>query len=160
MLETLIGGLFGGVARLAPVVTDLISKKMDHEHELKMLDKNIEFEKLKAAQQIEQTKLDGELKFDEKGLDALIEAQKAQATPTGVKWVDALNASVRPVLTYWWALVLYSSVLVATAIINYAGGMDATHAILSVWGASERGIVSSIFSFWFLDRVFRKQAGV
>jgi len=48
MIETLLGGLLGGVFRLAPEVLRWFDRKAERDHELAMQDKALDFEKLPA----------------------------------------------------------------------------------------------------------------
>ena len=54
MIETLLGGLLGGVFRLAPEVLKWFDRKAERDHELAMQDKALDFEKLRGAQRMEQ----------------------------------------------------------------------------------------------------------
>ena len=58
MFETLLGGVFGGVLRLAPEVFKLFDKKNERAHELKMIEAEMEFAKIRgeiAMRQVEAT---------------------------------------------------------------------------------------------------------
>ena len=48
MFETLLGGVFGGVLRLAPELFKLFDKKNERAHELRMLEAEMEFAKIKG----------------------------------------------------------------------------------------------------------------
>jgi len=52
MIETLLGGLLGGVFRLAPEILKWLDRKGERGHELAMQDKALEFEKLRGAQRM------------------------------------------------------------------------------------------------------------
>ena len=52
MIETLLGGLLGGLFRLAPEVLKWIDRAGERRHELAMQDKALEFEKLRGAQRM------------------------------------------------------------------------------------------------------------
>jgi len=91
-------------------------------------------------------------------LQALIEATKAQAVQTGVKWVDAISSLMRPLLTFWWAIVLYTVALGAEFYtLVYVSHVPLVNAVLQLWGADEKSIVASIVAFWFVDRSLRKK---
>ena len=49
MIETLLGGLLGGVFRLAPEILKWMDRNGERDHELAMQDKALEFEKLRGA---------------------------------------------------------------------------------------------------------------
>lgn len=159
MIETLLGSLLGGVFRLIPEAFKFFDRKDERTHELAMLDKNLEADRLKAehGEKIAQIESDKTLGVAE--LAGLIEATKAQAVQTGIRIVDAINSLMRPVITFWWVVVLNSVALAAQFIVLMNGGEQWYGALLKLWGPDEKAIVASIVSFWFIDRALRKGAG-
>lgn len=155
MLTTLLSLLGGGALRAVPELIALWSKKADNEHEYKMLDKQVALEQLqganKKAEIVEQGNADRIL--------ALLEANKAAVTTqmqkVGIKFVDALNFLVRPIVTYYF-VGMYG--LVKTAMIYVAFHQpDRWNAIIFCWTADDAAILSGILSFWFVGRVFDKK---
>lgn len=53
MIETLLGGLLGGVFRLAPEILKWLDRQGERGHELAMQDKALEFEKLQAGSSLD-----------------------------------------------------------------------------------------------------------
>jgi hypothetical protein len=159
-MEVIIGSLLGGVFRLAPELLKWLDRKNERAHELSMMDKQSAMEQARAdsANKLEQIKADVTITAQE--IAALIEGAKAQATMTGVKWVDAINSLIRPVITFWWVIVLQTAVMISTYLLNLQSGKGYTEAIIAVWGQDEKMIVASIVSFWFLDRTIRRQQGI
>lgn len=102
MIETLLGGLLGGAFRLAPEILKWLDRKGERGHELAMQDKALEFEKLRGAQRMAEIGAAAEAAWNVGAIEALREAVTAQGRPSGVTWIDALSASVRPVITYWF----------------------------------------------------------
>lgn len=156
MIE-LLGALGGAVARLAPEVMTLLDKKNERKHEKEMQELSMEADSRRAQQGLDKLAAEGRMLVDGKAMDALVESIKAQGRPTGVAWVDALSASVRPILTYWWVGGLWSLALGAEWYVTYHSGTDALVAFLGVWGEEERALASSMASFWFLGRVLEKR---
>lgn len=157
MIETLIGTLFGGAFRMAPEVLKWLDRKDERRHELAMLDRNIEADrmKLEASQKLAETQADERITLAD--LQAMIEATKAQATVTGVRWVDAISSLMRPTITFWWGIVLYTAALTAQFLVLVDQGSTGLQALLKLWGPEEKAIVSSIFAFWFMDRSLRRK---
>lgn len=157
MIETLFGTLLGGVFRMAPEVLKWLDRKDERKHELAMLDKQIDADRLKleAGQKLADTQAEERITLAD--LQAMIEATKAQAVQTGVKWVDALSGLMRPTITFWWVIVLYTGALVAQFLVLVQQGDSGVQAILRLWGPDERAIVASIVAFWFVDRSLRKR---
>lgn len=157
MIETLFGTLLGGVFRMAPEVLKWLDQKDERKHELAMMDRNNESERIKLAASQKLAETQAEERITLADLQAMIEATKAQAVQTGVKWVDALSSLMRPTITFWWVIVLYTGALVAQFLVLVQQGDSGVQAILHLWGPDERAIVASIVAFWFVDRSLRKR---
>jgi hypothetical protein len=154
-METILSLLSGGLLRFLPELLKLFTLKQDNSHELAMMDKQIELQKLNA---------DNAYRVQEKQVDsaeilALMDAQKSalagQMQKTGFMIVDALNFLVRPLTTYYF-LGCYG--IVKTAMIVVALRLaDPWSAIIHCWSLEDANILSSILAFWFVGRVFDKQ---
>lgn len=161
MLETLIGGLLGGAFRLAPEVLKWWDKDKDRKHELAMFDRQLELDKLRSQTAIDQINAQAAAAFNVADLQALMEVNKAQAQAqlTGVKWVDAANALMRPVITFWHVVVLYTVILACKFIyLMDSQGQTAVQAVITL-GSDHSSIVATIMSFWFMDRSLVRGAG-
>lgn len=159
ILETLAGSLLGGAARLIPEVLKHLDKKNERAHELAMCDKQLELERAKSTSQLQQTHAEGDIQIATRDLDALIEGVRAQATLTGIRWVDALNYAVRPVLAVQWLLVLWPAVIVTGIVSALVQGVPAAAAMSAAFGEPEKTLCASIASFWLVDRSLRKLFG-
>ena len=159
MIETLVGTLFGGLFRMAPEILKWVDRKDERKHELSMFEKQLQADTLKGNQVLEQINANAAAAMGAGEIQALIEATKAQARQTGIKWVDGLNSLMRPLITFWWVVVLYTTALVAQFLFLIDSGVDVTQAILALWGVEEKALVASIVSFWFVDRSLRRGFG-
>lgn len=157
MIETLVGTLFGGLFRLAPEILKWMDRKDERKHELSMFDKQLDADKLKAASAQQLADIEANKGIGIAEIQALVEGVRAQSTQTGVKWVDALNSLVRPILTFYWCIALYTGALVAQYLALIGEGQTNTAAILSIFGPQEKAIVASMMSYWFLDRTLRRK---
>src|SRR6185369_8116587 len=127
-LDALLGGALGGVFRFAPEVLKFMDRKGDRAHELAMFDKQLQADAQKAQEQLSVIAAQHAADADNKDLDALIAAVGAQGGKTGVDWVAALNTLVRPVLTLYWCVFLYSAVLLARWLLLQHQGVAASSA--------------------------------
>ena len=159
MIETLIGTLFGGLFRLAPEVLKWLDRKDERKHELSMFDKQLEADRLRGEQAIAQINAQADAAIGAAEVQAIIEATKAQAMQTGIKWVDALNALVRPVLAFQWLIVLWPAVIVSGFVLAVVGGADPLVALKAAFGVDEKAMAASVASFWLVDRSLRKMFG-
>jgi hypothetical protein len=153
MIE-LLSLLGGGLFRLFPSVLEFFNKKRDLEHELRLLDRQMDLEKLRWQFKSEEIKLASEAATEAEWAKALPAAQTQTITKIG--WVDAMNASVRPILTYWWCLLLYTGykcINVYVAIVGGAGLLEIAGVLVTEF---DQAVIGSIVGFWFLDRALRK----
>jgi hypothetical protein len=125
MIETLLGGLLGGTFRLAPEILKCMAE-------------------IGAA---------AESAWNIGAIEALKEAVAAQGQRTGVGWADALSASVRPVITYWF-MGLYCSAKTAAFAAAVTAGAGWGEAILHAWTDADQALWAGVLNFWFLGRVF------
>ena len=157
MLE-LLSLLFGGILRIVPSILEYVDAKNKRQHEREMV-----------ALQIEADKVRSELRQQETETKALGDASAAQTNrsfiPTGRAWIDiflalveAVNATVRPVLTYFYCLLLYGGYKVALFVTMTDQGGSWKDAALALWTSADYSVMLSIISFWFVDRALRKMS--
>ena len=157
MIMTLFATLGGGLFRLLPEVLKFLERKDDRKHELAMFDRQLDADKLKGQMALDQTRAQAEGALSLAEVNAIIEATRAQAITTGIKWVDAISSLMRPVITFWWVIVMYTGALVAQYTVLVQQGATQVAAIITLWGPDEKAIVGSIVGFWFADRSLRKK---
>lgn len=153
MIETLLGGLLGGVFRLAPELLKWLDRKGERGHELAMQDKALEFEKIRGTQRMEEIEATAEAAWHTGSIEALRDAVRTQGEKTGVRWADALSCSVRPVITYWF-MALYCAAKTATFVAAVTAGAGWGAAILHAWTEADQALWAGVLNFWFLGRVF------
>ena len=161
ILETVLGGAVGGIARLAPEVLKFFDRKNERKHELALLDKNTAAEAARAAAGLKEIEAKGDAAQVTAAIAALQESLKGQFQPIGNKFIDGLNFSVRPVLTYLIAgpyAVGKLAVFVALLWTGHALDASAVQAALAAtYTAADMAIVSGIINFFFLGRVFDRR---
>lgn len=153
MIETLMGGVFGGVLRLAPEVFKIFDKKNERSHELRMLEAEMEFAKVRG--EIAMRQADVQLQSAElDAMTAAIKEQSATAQAAG-KFVAAISALVRPTVTYLF-LGLYAAVKIAAYLIAIEQGGNWKEVLTTMWGADDLAVFNMILSFWFVGRVYER----
>ena len=151
MLETLLGGVFGGILRLAPEVFKLFDRANERKHELAMVQAEMEFAKIRgeiAMRQVEAAMTMAEM-------DTMAEAFKEQsrtAVAAG-KVIAAISALVRPGITYAF-VGTYFLVKLAAYLLAIEQSGDWKEVILSLWTQDDVTIMFMIISFWFVGRVY------
>jgi len=156
MVETLLGGVLGGVLRLAPEVMKWLDRKSERAHELQMFDKNLEADRLRGDQAIRVGELEQDTARITGGLGALMESVKAQGQMTGIGWIDGITQSVRPFITYL-ILVLYLGAKGSTMYVLYTSGVAIPQVLQNAYGPEDMAMLSGVINFWFLSRVFEKR---
>jgi hypothetical protein len=157
-LLSLLGGGLGGLLRFIPEILKLFTAKADRDHEFRMLDKQLEVDKARSTMQIDFVHAQGQQNELAGQMQAYIEALKGQGKPSGIPWVDAANAFVRPCVTYWW-MSLYTFYKVCIVIALWQVEKNLKTFAEQIWTAQDWGIFSMILGFWFVDRVIRKDTG-
>jgi hypothetical protein len=94
---SLLGSLLGFGTSFLPKVMDYFQDKSDKKHELMVMEVQIKQQKELALQKLEMVNVEADIRE--------IEALQKSMQPTGVKWVDGLRGSVRPVITYAFFLL-------------------------------------------------------
>lgn len=158
MIEAL--GLIGGaITRLFPSVMDYFSKGREMKHELARMEQEVKLEQMRAENRREEIRVTTAAQIDTGWIDTLRAAVTAQGQVTGDKWLDRINVSVRPILTYWWCLVLYTGAKVCFIVAGFKDGMGLVEFAGVLLTEFDRAVVGSIMGFWFVDRALRKGDG-
>jgi len=155
MFATLIGSLIGLFTRALPEVISYFDKKNDRKHELEMVQEQTKYSLALGAQKQEEIKIQGEVTYDEKALDAFKVALEGQNKYTSNSKIDILNAIIRPLITIQWVIILYPAVIIAKFWALMAQSTPILIAIPLVWTDTENGIVAGIINFFFLNRVLK-----
>lgn len=153
ILESVFGGILGGVLRLAPEVLKFFTHKKDLDHEYRMMQAEMEIAKAKVELGFRQ--VDANLQVAE--LDAIAEAVKEQGQTARAagRLVAALSALVRPLVTYWF-VILYSGVKLASMSMAVDQGGQWKEVLVSSWTKDDMAILFMILGFWFVSRTIDK----
>lgn len=156
MIESMLGGLFGGLFRLAPEVLKFFDAKDSRKHELALMDVEVKLATMRAEQSMHQ--VDSEL--NKAHLEAIEEALNGQAkmAVSGGKFVSAISALVRPLITYW-LVVLWSAVKISMMLLAYEQSADWKAVLIQSWGAEDMALFSGVIAFWFVGRVWEGTSG-
>ena len=75
--------------------------------------------------------------------------------PTGVKWIDGLRGSVRPVITYAF-FGLFIFVEVSAYLSLTAAGVSGLDAVNAVWDEDTKALFAAVIAFWFGGRAINR----
>lgn len=146
----LTGGLGGGLLRLLPEGLNLIKQHMANGHELDMMDKQLQIQKEIGAERLQEVRVTSAAQTEQ----AVVKGSVDTTTHTGSPWMDAFNASVRPVITYWM-FGLYA--MAKTLMIWQAWDISLNELVTVAWTHRDSATLAGMLSFWFLGRVIDKQ---
>ena len=150
----LLGSIFGGLFRLAPEVLKFFDRKDDRKHELAMYGLQIDLEKTKGQVKIEEKYIDYGIANTE-AIKSAFEGQAKEAAAS-YKWVAALSALVRPMVTYvlFGMYVAFKIIVIAHAINSGASWLDIS---TKHWTPDDFAMLNMILTFWFLGRSIEKR---
>ena len=142
---TLLASITGFIISIIPEILKIVKNQNDRKHELNVLDRKIENSKLGHASIIEEIGSSKEISEH----NTLYSTYKS-----GVEWVDALNASVRPVLAYSFFImyagvkyIQFKSIQTTAILVEY---------LEVLWNIDDQAIFAGIISFYFGQRMFNK----
>lgn len=161
MIDTLImllGGGLGGLLRFVPEILKLFTEGKDREHEFRMTQLQLDIDKQRAVLNLDLVHAQGGIQANAQDMQAYIAAIEAQARPSGVAWVDALSASVRPVVAYWW-MTLYTVAKICLIIAAIQHFTTLELFVNHIWTPEDAGFLGLIIGFWYCDRTIRKNTG-
>ena len=154
----ILGGVFGGIFRLAPEVLKYFDKKNERGHELSMFDKQCDLEKTRGQQKLAEIGAQREAAVDVGVMDAFNAAiqQQAEMTKAAGKWAASLSASVRPVMTYY-LLVMYGAVKTSFVIMAYQNNVPFAEALIKNWTTDDMALLTGVINYWMIDRSLAKR---
>lgn len=129
-----------------------MNKKQDHAHEMDMMrlqstleaerhTRNLEQLRLAADLKLTEVRVAGDLAIEKAAADAFTEAQKTLRAPSGIKWVDGWNGSIRPAMATI-ALALWVFALAKAGFVT---------------GDWDRELIAGILGFYIADRTLAKR---
>ena len=147
MMLSLLGSLLGFGSSFLPKVMDYFQDRSDKKHELAVMEMQIKQQKEVAVQQLEMVNVEADIRE--------VEAIQKSVQNTGVRWIDGLRGSVRPVITYCF-FGLFIFVEVSAYLALTASGISAMNAVQLVWSEEVMGLFSAIIAFWFGGRAINR----
>lgn len=156
---TLLSMLGGGLLRLIPFFVDFFKQKQDGDHEYRMTQLQLQIDQARATQQIDLAHAQAEIAANAGEMAAWADAIKGESGKTGIGWIDALSASVRPVLTYYWVIGLYGSAKVIQVLVAVQANTPLAGYVPILITEFDQTVIGSMLSFWFVDRALRKMSG-
>jgi hypothetical protein len=149
-MMTLLGSLLGFLSAAFPDLLKLFRDTQDRRHELKILELQLEQQRQGHINRLEEIQVQGD-----------IEESRAlyRTYYTGIKWVDALNGTVRPVVAYAFFLLYAVVKILAYCAIPEAAITSISIIYGTLWTEEDAAIFAGIISFYFGQRAMHKVRG-
>jgi len=148
-MVAIIGALLGAVTGVIPDIVGYFQKRENNKHELEVL-------RLQMEAKEKGTKLDmafEELKADLGEGDSL---RRHDSSLHGGKFMDALRASVRPVITYCFFILFAMVEGSAIWFMAHNTEMNFVEIMTAIWDENTQGMFAAILGFWFGSRAMNK----
>jgi len=144
----LLSPLIGIIGSLLPSVVRIFERKQELQHEIELTKIKLDAS-LKAAEA--NIKLE-EIKADTAEGQSIRDHDKSI---DGGKFINALRASIRPVITYVF-FGLFVAVKAAAAYVMIHNGLSVPEMLKAVWDSETMALFSTIMAFWFGSRIIEK----
>ena len=142
---TLIGALLGFISSAFPDLLKIWRDAADRKHELAILQMQMEQQRQGHTNHLEEINVQADI----------AESRALYKTyHTGIKWVDALNGTVRPVLAYAFFLLYFTIKCMQFAMVDLASPLPWHMDML--WSVEDQAIFAGIISFYFGQRAMSK----
>ena len=145
----LLSPFFGIVGSLLPSIVRIFERKQEIKYELDL-----------AKLKIDAAERQADLQFNVEMVKAsAVERQSLldhDKSLDGGKFLNALRASIRPVITYTF-FFLFCAVKIAAAYVMLSQGQSVPEMLKAVWDVETMSLFSTIIAFWFGSRVMEKQ---
>ena len=148
---SLLGSLLGFGTSFLPSVLGFFEKKAKFKQDLLMLEAKAKYAEQMSKYKIEE--LDAEADIAE--AKAIYAHAEQLSKNNSSKFIGALQASVRPVITYCMFSV-FCFVTVSQVIVGVRDGDEPLRAIQSAWSDESMALFSCIISFWFGNRAMKR----
>ena len=164
----LLSALLGFISSATPEMLKLFRDAKDRAHEITLLKLQMEHEQQRWNSERAESSAERAVRLEAIMLEAaktedLVLNARLKEQLTGVRWVDAMAGSVRPLLTYSFFL-LYAVVkaaqfhLMIDPVLPWTTPMSMAQALSMIWSEEDIAIFSAIMAFWFGSRVMRRSA--
>lgn len=142
---TLLASIAGFLTAIIPEIFRIYTDRQDKKHELELIDRQMKKFKPSEHQRLEEIRLHSQATE----LKALYSTFKS-----GICWVDAFNAMVRPILAYcFFGLYAFVKYLQLKLL---AGLNDLALITQLLWNVDDQAIFAGIISFYFGQRALNK----
>ena len=148
---SLFGSLLGFGTSFLPSILSFLEQGQKNRHQLKLLDAQAKHAEVLSKLKVEELDAQADVSEAENIYKHATELAKANKS----SFVSALQASVRPVITYFF-FVVFGLIKGLAVYVAIQEGDDAYQAIINSWDEESKILFSTIISFWFGSRAIEK----
>ena len=148
---SLFGSLLGFGTSFLPSILGFFEKGQSNKHDLRMLEAKAKYADTLSKLKVHE--LDAKADVEESRSIYLHASEVAKNNKSS--FISALQASVRPVITYFF-FILFGTIKGLAVYVAVKEGDDVSQAILNSWDQETAILFSTVISFWFGGRAMRK----
>jgi hypothetical protein len=148
---SLLGSLLGFSTSFLPSILGFFEKKAKFKQDLLMLEAKAKYAEQMSKYKIQE--LDAEADIAE--AKAIYAHAEQLSKNNSSKFIGALQASVRPVITYLLFSV-FAFVKVTQVYIAIQQGDDPLEGVVAAWDIETQSMFSAIIAFWFGNRMLKR----
>lgn len=161
----LLSALLGFISSAFPDFLKLFRDGRDRAHEITLLKLQMDYDREKLAVEREGAQSMHAYKLQEIALaerQALNLGAGTTDGAVGIRWVDGLAGSVRPIVTYcffamYFTVKLCQFRLLLDPAMPWQQSLSASQAIVTLWTDDDMGIFAAVIAFWFGSRALGKR---
>lgn len=153
MLETLFGGVIGGLFRLAPEILKFFDRAGERKHELALFEHQLRMIELRGK--IEMAKTEAEMTMAEMDAISVATEEQGRTARSAGRLIAAISALVRPTVTYAF-VIAYFMVKFAAYLLALDQNGDWRSVLVTMWNRDDMAMLMLILTFWFVGRVMER----
>lgn len=165
MITALASAVVGLVSGAVPDLLKEFTAGREHQREMERMDKQAELQ-LRVAQmghdsRMRELSVQAEIEDGRAWSDRMTAMIEAQARPTGIAWVDAFNALLRPATAAAIILLFIATAGVFVSSVYgswWAGHITAEAMALTIWGSLVGESIQAVLGFLFGYRSAAKKS--
>ncbi len=144
-MVTLLASITGFISSIIPEIIKYFKDLNNKKHRLDILETQIKYNNNSSLKSLEEIQI---------ARDIMEQASLYTTYKTEIKWIDALNGSVRPILAYSF-FIMY----IGVKYLQYQAISTSAHIIEHleiIWNINDQAIFAGIISFYYGQRTFRR----
>lgn len=151
MLLALLSPLLGALVNVIPGVLNLWGKSQDYAHEIAL-------QKIRMDMAVQSAQLGIDLEEAKADANEGESLRSHDSELDGGKFINALRASIRPVITYIF-FAMFVAIKTSAAYVMLKSGMDIPNMLSAIWDQETVALFGAIMGFWFGSRTIERLSG-